>query len=292
VKPTGFPRAWLVACFALQALAPPWAAAQTPVVPTTNPPAVVKQRVAATDIEITYHRPSVKGRKIFGGLIPWGQVWRTGSDNATRLSFDTDVKLGGVAIAAGTYELFTIPGETEWTVIIHQDKSQWGAYSYDAANDVARITAKPESLDSLVESFTIDVSDIGSDSASLNIIWERTRVPIRIDIDVRATAVPRVEAALKAPGRKPYFAAAMFYFENDLDIDRAAELMAEAIAQSPDHIGMLYRQALILAKKGDRAGAMQAAEKSLAGAESAGPLLREEYRRLNTALLEKLRAQP
>ena len=270
MRPKDVRRALLVASTtAVQALATERATAEAFAVPTTNPPAVVKERVAATDIEITYHRPSVKGRTIFGALVPYGHVWRTGSDNATRISIGTPLKLNRVAVEAGTYELFTIPGEKEWTVILHQDKSQWGSYSYDAANDVARVIAKPEPLGTPIETFTIDVSDIRSSSATLNIGWERTRVPIQIDIDVRATAVPRVEAALQAPGRKPYFAAAMFYFENDLDIDRAAELIAQAIAQSPDHIGMLYRQALILAKKGDRAGAMAAAEKSLAGAESA-----------------------
>lgn len=270
------------------ALCPP-AAAETPVVPTTNPPAVVQQRVAATDIEIRYHRPAVKGRTIFGGLVPWGHVWRTGSDSATRISFSTPVTLEGVAVDAGTYELFSIPGPSEWTVIVHEDRSQWGAYSYDAANDVARLTVRPEPLAAGVESFTIDLSDVTSSSARLNISWERTRVPVRLEIDVAATAVPQVEAALQAEGRKPYFAAAMFYFENDLDIGRAAELMALAVAQSPDHIGMLHRQALILARKGDREGAIAAAEKSLAVAESAAPQLREEYRRLNGALLEKLR---
>lgn len=263
------------------------AAAQ--VVPSTNPPAVVKERVSATDIEVTYHRPSVKGRTIFGGLVPYGQVWRTGSDNATRISFSTAVRLNGTDIKAGTYELFSIPGEKEWTIIIHQDKSQWGAYSYDPVNDVARIAAKPAPLSMPVENFTIAVSDIKSNSASLNFLWAKTLVPVRVDIDVRATAVPQVEAALKAEGRKPYFTAAMFYFENDLDINRAAELMALALEASPDHIGMLYRQALILAKKGDRAGAIAAAEKSLAGAKTAPPDLGGEYARLNNALLETLR---
>ncbi len=257
--------------------------------PTTNPHAEVHQRVSATDIQISYNRPRMKGRTIFGGLVPYGQVWRTGSDTATRLTFSSDVLINGRNLEAGDYELFTIPGPDAWTVIIHENQSQWGSYSYDAANDVMRFQVTPTALAEPVESFTLSVDDVTPKTAHLNITWERTRVSVPIEIDVRATVVPQVEAALQADGRKPYFLAAMFYYENDLDIDRAAELMALAIEGNPTHIGMLHRQALILAAKGDTAGAIAAAEKSLAGAQTSPRELREEYTKLNNALLERIR---
>jgi hypothetical protein len=200
--------------------------------------------------------------------------------------------LNGVNIDAGSYELFTIPNEEEWTVILHANRSQWGSYSYDASNDVARIRAVPERLASAVESFTISLEEVTNSRATLNIAWDRVRVPVDIQIDVRATVVPRLEEALRSDGKRPYFQAAMFYYENDLDIDRAAELIGLAVAAAPTHIGMLYRQALILAAKGDPLGAIQAAERSLAGAANEGRELREEYTRLNTNLLEKLRNRP
>ena len=258
-------------------------------VPTTNPPAAVRQRIAATDVEVEYNRPRVKGRTIFGGLVPWDQVWRTGADRATRITFSTPVTLGGTRIEAGSYELFTIPARDGWTVIVHRNQSQWGSYAYDPANDVARVTARPVALSEPVESFTISIDDVANSSATLNIAWERTRVPLRLEVDVEETVVPRLEEALRSEGRRPWFLAAMFYFENDLDIDRAAELIGMAVEESPNHIGILHRQALILEKKGDIAGAIQAAERSLAGAAQSPEELRLEYTRLNTALLARLR---
>lgn len=264
-------------------------AAQEPAftIPGTNPPATVHQRIAATDVRIEYHRPRVRGREIFGALVPWDQVWRTGADNATRIAFSRAVELNGVPVPAGAYELFTIPGKDAWTVIIHEDRSQWGSYAYDPTHDVARIPATPEPTGEVVESFTLAVDDVSNARGTLTIAWDRTRVPVEIAVDV-AALVPEVEATLIGAERPPYFLAAMFYWENDLDIERAAELMARALEQSPGHIGMLHRQALILADAGDVEGARTAARASLEGARSATPKLRDEYTRLNQALIERL----
>ena len=259
--------------------------------PTTSPRAVVLQQVAATDIEVTYFRPLVGGRAIFGALVPWGQVWRTGANNATRIRFTTPVALNGTPVDSGVYELFTIPGEREWVVILQRSRGQWGSYAYDPANDAARFTARPAALAAPVENFTIAFSDVTRSAATMSLAWDRVGVPIRITIDLDATVSPRVEAALAAEGKRPYFLAAMYYYENDLDLDRAATLMRLALEGSPGHIGMLYRLALILEKQGDIPGARLAAEQSLAGAAGAAPELRDEYTRLNTALLARLRSE-
>ncbi len=257
--------------------------------PRSSPRAVVQQRVATTNIELSYSRPSVKGRQIFGGLVPYDQVWRTGADSATKISFSTPVTVGGESLPAGTYELFTIPGKKEWVVIFHEHKSQWGSYAYDPANDVARVKVKPEKLATPVETLTIGINHLTSSSAHLDIAWEHYRVPVPIDIDVRETVLPLFEEALAADGDRPYFRAAMFYFENDLDIDRAAELMAKALEARPDSFPMLYRYALILEKKGDVKGARDAAERSKKiAAELPGEELREEYLRLNDMILGRL----
>lgn len=272
-------------------LSPGILAAQTPPLPlpTTSPRAVVLQQVAATSIEVTYFRPSVRGRPIFGALVPWGQVWRTGANNATQIRFSTPVALNGTPVDSGSYELFTIPGEREWIVMLQRGRAQWGSYRYEAANDAARFTARPVALAAPVENLTIGFADVTTDAATLSVAWDRVSVPIRVTVDVRATVLPALEAALLAEGNRPYFLAAMFYFENDLDLGRAAELMRAALDANPGHIGMLYRLALILERHGDQAGARAAAEQSLAGAATAAPELKAEYIRLNTELLARLR---
>lgn len=258
------------------------------ILPRTNPPATITQRIGVTDVEVAYNRPAVKNRHIFGGLVPFGQVWRTGSDEATTIRFSTDVTVNGAAVPQGTYELFTIPGEAAWTVIVHRQQKQWGSYSYDAANDVVRVASSPVALASPVERFTVAFDDVSGSAATLTLSWDRTRVPVTIATDVVGLTVPRIEAALRAEGRRPYFAAAMFYFEQGLDLNKAAEWMALALKDSPGHVGMLHRQALILEKKGDRPGAIAAARASLEGANAAGRELRDEYVRLNTTLLRRL----
>lgn len=260
--------------------------------PRSSPKTEIKQRVATTDITLTYSRPSARGRVIFGGLVPFDEVWRTGADAATQVTFSTPVSVGGQEIPAGTYELFTIPGQALWTVIFHEHKSQWGSYSYDAANDVARVTVQPVHLDPSVETLTLTLDHLTSSSTVFNIAWEHVRVPVPITIDVSQTVVPHMEEALKSADEPPYFRAAMFLFENNLDIDRAAELMAKSVEARPDSFPLLYRYALILEKKGDREGAIAAAERSLkATAEVPGDELRHEYLRLNRAVLDRLRAE-
>src|SRR5688572_4796070 len=227
--------------------------AQTPTAPklefpSPSPSATSKQRVGITDIEINYSRPSTKGRKIFGGLVPYGQVWRTGANQATKISFSTPVKVNGTALAAGNYELFSIPGENEWTVIFHKPMSQWGAYSYDAKNDVARVTVKPVALPSPLETFTFSVSTLRDDSAILYFAWDKTRVPLQLEFDVAATLVPQIEAVMASDApKKPYFQAAMFYFERDIDLKKAATWIDAAIAEQPNAFYMVYHKARLLA---------------------------------------------
>jgi hypothetical protein len=268
--------------------------AQTPAAPklefpSLSPAATVKQRVGVTDVEINYSRPSVKGRKIFGGLIPYGQVWRTGANQATKVSFSTPVKINGTDLAAGAYELFTIPGEQEWTVIFHKPMSQWGAYAYDQKNDVARITAKPVATPNSIESFTIAVTDLRDESATLYLAWEKTRVPLKLELDLSSTLVPQIEAVMASDAsEKPYFPAAVYYLDHGLDLKKAATWFDAAIAANPDAFYMIYHKARLLAKTGDKAGAIATAKKSIEIAGKAGGAVKDEYIRLNQALIASL----
>jgi hypothetical protein len=258
--------------------------------PVPSPAGTVIQRVGLTDIQINYYRPGAKGRKVFGGLVPYDHVWRTGANTATKISFSTPVKLNDTAIPAGTYELFTIPGVSEWTIIIHKNMSQWGAYSYDVKNDVARIKAATVPLHDHVESLEIYVNDLRDESATLNIAWEKVRVPISLTLDVKSTLVPQIEAVMATGGDKlPYARAAMYYLENDLDLKKAAAWMDTAIAAEPGAFYLVYRKALILEKLGDRAGALATARKSFEAASQASGAIKDEYVGLNQAVIDRLK---
>lgn len=263
--------------------------------PDASPAATIKQRVGLTDIEISYNRPSMKGRMVFGGLVPYGEVWRTGANTATKMTFSTDVKLNGTAVPAGTYEVFTIPGKKDWTIIVQavKDKAQWGSYAYDQKNDTARFTAKPVKFPYATESFAFSFNELRDTSAVLSLFWEKVRVPIKVEVDVVGQLVPQIEAVMaSAEPKKPYFSAAMFFYDNDLDLKKAAAWMDAAIAERPNQMWMIYRKGLILAKMGDKAGARAAAQQSLDLVKSddkAPAALKEEYTRLNNALLASLK---
>lgn len=256
--------------------------------PQPSPASTVKQRVGVTDVTIDYSRPSVNGRAIFGDLVPYGKVWRTGANSATKITFSTDVKFGGASVPAGSYALFSIPGRDQWVVILNKVTGQWGAYSYDEKNDFVRVEAKPGALSEPVETFTIGVNDIRDNSATLNLMWDKTRVPVKLEVDL-SPVIAQVGAAMANPNEKsPYVPAAMFYYEQNHDLPQALKWIDAAIAANPKAFYFVYRKALIQEKMGDKAGALATAQASLDDAKKdtspAGP----EYVHLNEALINRL----
>lgn len=243
--------------------------AQTPNIefPAASPACTLKQRVGLTDITVVYSRPSVKGRSIFGGIVPFGQVWRTGANQATKITFSTPVKLEGNEIPAGTYSLFTIPGEQEWTIIISKNVNQWGAFQYTNKDDLVRFPVTPVSLrDTSVETLAFEFNRIRDESALFELVWDKTVVPIRLTVDVTDKIVPQIEAAMAAPGKKPdtfLFQAATFYYNHDLDSKKALEWVNTAL-ESNSRIAYeyLHLKAQLLARQGDKAGAITAAKQS------------------------------
>ncbi|MCY2959835.1 MAG: DUF2911 domain-containing protein [Planctomycetota bacterium] len=274
-------------------LAPHLHARQTPApaieFPQASPAATLKQRVGITDVEITYSRPGAKGRKVFGGLVPNGELWRTGANAAPKITFSTDVKFGGKPVPAGSYALFTIPDASEWTVILNTVAEQSGTSTYDEKKDLLRVKVKPVALTAMVENFRFDLDQLTDAGAVLSIAWEKTSVPIRIETDVVAMLKPKIQAAMAAEGKKPYYQAAMFYYENNLDLKQAAKWMEEANKERPDTVWMVHRHALILAKAGDKAGALAAANRSLELAAKIGGAQGAEYKRLNDELIASLK---
>ena len=209
----------------------------------------------------------MKGRTIYGGIVPFGQVWRTGANQATKISFSTPVKLEGHDIPAGNYSLFTIPGQDEWTIIINRNTNQWGAFQYTNADDLARFQVMPVALAGPgIETFAIEFNHIRDESALIELAWEKTVVPIRLDVDVTDKIVPQIEAAMAAPGKKSdgfYFQAATFYYNHNLDAKKALDWVNAGLADKPGiAFEMLHLKAELLAKQGDKAGAIAAAKQS------------------------------
>jgi hypothetical protein len=229
--------------------------------PAPSPACTLKQRVGLTDIEIVYSRPGMKDRTIFGSLVPYGQVWRTGANNATKITFSTPVKLNGTEIAAGSYSIYTIPGEGEWTIIINKNVGQSGT-QYDEKADVARFKATPVTLTKPMETFVIEFTEIRDESALLNLVWEKTLVPIRFEVELTGKLVPQIEAVMASDAKpKPYYQAAMFYYDHGQDLQKASKWVDAAIAEREAHY-IVYLKAKILAKLGDKEGAIAAAKRS------------------------------
>ena len=240
------------------------APAQTPKIdfPAPSPACTIKQRVGLTDIEIAYSRPSMKDRVIFGNVVPFGTVWRTGANNATKITFSTPVKLNDTEVAAGAYALYTIPGENEWTIILNKGVGKSGT-QYDEKEDVVRFKTTPVSLrDTSIETFTIEFNHLRDESAVINLVWEKTVVPIKVELDVTSKLLPQIEAVMAAEGgNKPYFQAAMFYYDHGQDLSKAKEWVEAAIKQREAYY-IVHLKAKILAKLGDKEGAIAAANRS------------------------------
>ncbi len=256
--------AFIIAC----ALAPNLFAAEAKLeFPDASQHATVTQRVGLTDITVDYSRPIKRGRDIFGALVPYGQVWRTGANGPTTIKFSDAVKIGGQDLAAGEYAFYTIPGETEWAVIVSKNTKLWGAYGYKPDADALRVSVKPTALATPVETFTIGFDDLKDDRATLSLEWDKTRVPVELTTDTMAKVQGEIEAALKNPdGLKPqfYYSAASFYYEHDKDLAQASEWIDQALArQEPARYFMFYKKAQIAAKLGQKDAAKAAAQKSI-----------------------------
>ncbi|MGM1428208.1 DUF2911 domain-containing protein [Sphingobacterium lactis] len=231
--------------------------------PQSSSTQFIIQDLGIEQVSVIYQRPSAKGRTIFGDLVPYGQIWRTGANNATNITFQSEVMIEGQKLDSGTYALFTLPTKEEWTIIFNKNAKQWGAYTYDKADDVLRIKVKPTELPTHVETFTIGFEDVHEQTMDMTLSWEKTKVKFNISVDQKAEIIASIEEAMKGE-KKPYFNAAMYYYNNDVDIAKAAEWMKIADKGNTKAPHVKYWKALILAKAGDKAGALKAAEEGLA----------------------------
>lgn len=234
-------------------------------------------------ISVNYSRPNVKGRKIFGGLAPYDMVWRTGANAATIIKFTDDITIEGQNLPAGEYGLFTIPGKTEWTVIFNKGAKQWGSYEYKQNDDVLRIKVKPTTTKEKTETFTINFTNVVDTTATLYLGWENTAINLKLATSIDAKVMASIAEAMKGD-KKPYFSAAMYYYNTGRDLKQALTWMEEADKGNQNAPWIKLWKGRALLKAGNKADAAKSAKEGL---EIAKKINNEEYIRLNTALLNE-----
>jgi hypothetical protein len=260
-----------------------FADAQSIKTPQPSPGQTLRQDFGISSIELNYSRPGMKGRKIFGDLVPYGKVWRTGANSATRIKFSDDVTIGGQTLKAGEYAIYTVPNEKEWEIIINKGSANWGT-DYKQEDDILRVKATSVKLDWPVETFTMQFSNVKSNSTDLQIMWDKTLVSVPITTDVDQKVIAQIDNAMNKDNR-PYFAAAMYYMETGRDLKQALAWLDKAIEQNPTAFWIYHQKANALAKLGKKAEAKTTAQKSMELAKTAN---NDDYVKLNEKLIASL----
>lgn len=249
-------------------------------VPQPSPSAKIEQQVGLSNVTVEYSRPGIRGRTIFGDLVPYGERWRTGANNNTTISFDTKVNIGGKELKEGTYAIYTIPRENEWEVIFYRDSNNWGLpQSWDEDKVALKTTAKVQEMPMSMETFTILINELKNDSAAVNFIWENTLATLDFNVPTDERAMASIQRVMNGPSAGDYFAAATYYHDEKKDLNRAYEWIKKAVEiGGEDAYWVLRRKALIEAEMGKKKEAVATAKKSLAAAEKAG---NKDYVKLN-----------
>ncbi len=232
--------------------------------PAPSPVAKLTQEVGLTNVAIEYSRPSSKGRKIFGDLVPFNEMWRTGANASTKVTFGDDVMAGGNKLAKGTYALYTIPGEKMWTIIFHKNTTYWGTggKDYKVEEDACRFEVAAQASGYLVESLTIDVNNIKNNGADLILSWENTRIVIPFTADTDTKVLADIKAQMGGPSANTYYQAARYYYEEKKDMAQALVWVNSAMEKGGDKFWMMRYKALILAEMGRYKEAIETATKS------------------------------
>lgn len=239
--------------------------------PRASPLGKVEQSVGVMNVSVEYSRPGVKERKIFGELVPFGQVWRTGANEATKIMFSDDVMVEGNPVPAGTYSLYTIPGETEWTIIINKALN-WGD-QHDPKEDVVQFTVKPMKTGRLIETLTIHIGDVKDDGAMVYLAWENTMVRFGLKFDVDSKVMAQIDELMKNPLETVagnYYSAANYYYNHGKDLNKALEWVSASLDIAPDRFWVWRLKSQIQAGLNDLEGAIATAEVAKTKAKDAG----------------------
>ncbi len=262
-----------------------FANAQTLSTPQPSPTQTVKQNFGTGSIELSYSRPSKKGRKIMGDLVPYGKVWRTGANAATTLTFSDDVTIGGKEIKAGKYGLLTIPGEKKWTIIISKDTTVNQPADYKPENDAVRLEADAMPLPFSIENFTIGFGDLTGSSCHIQLMWENTYLHFPVTTGTDGKVMAQIDKAMNNDNR-PYFSAAQYYYENGKDLNQALTWVNKALETNRDAFWMYMLKARLHNKMGDKGNAKTAANSVI---EIAGKAKNDDYVKMATDLLATLK---
>ena len=259
-------------------------------VPQPSPFSKVEQVVGLTNVTLEYSRPGMRGRIIFGGLVPYGEKWRTGANSNTVISFDTKVSIDGKELAAGSYAIYTIPGEQEWEVIFYKDTSNWGLPAeWDESKVALKTTAELFELPFDMETFTISIDEIQNESATLNFIWDNTAAMLPFQVPTDEKAMASIERIMNGPTAGDYYGAASYFHDQEKNLQKAYEWIKKAVELGdPSAYWVLRRKALIEADLGKKEEAIKSAKKSLEAAEKAG---NQDYVKLNQDSLKEWGAE-
>lgn len=243
--------------------------AQKITVPAPSPLQTLTQKFGLGDVTVEYSRPFAKGRTIFGDIVPYGKVWRTGANGTTKITFTDDVKIEGKEIKAGTYGLYSIPNKEYWEVMLYSDLTLNGNVAeYKAENEVARFKVKTTKTAVKVESFTISIGDVAPTEATLSLMWENTVVSLKLTTDIDARVMKSIDESIKS--EKPeYFRAAGYYFENGKDLNQALTWVNKATDENPKAFYMFLLKAKIEYALKDKAAGKASAEKTIVLAKEA-----------------------
>jgi len=224
-------------------------------VPQASPRAVVEETFGVTDVRVAYHRPSVKNRKVFGGLVPYDVIWRAGANEPTSITFSTPVKVEGQEVPAGTYSLFFIPGQQQWTLVLSKFTGGWGTYSYDPAEDLLRVKLTPQATEA-TERLAYTFDDAKENEVTLSMRWDKTRVPVKVEADTKKLVADGIHTELRSESHwdAPAWIEAANYMMNNGNPDLALEYITRANELTPTARGLRIKAALI-EKKGDAEGA-------------------------------------
>lgn len=248
--------------------------------PAPSPYSKLTQTVGLTEVTLEYSRPLMRGRTIFGNLVPFNKIWRTGANARTKITFSDDITIAGDTLKKGTYAIFTKPNAESWDVYFYTDYAGGGApQNWNDSKVALKTTAKVHSIQNTIQSFTMTIDDVTSDSAILGMSWENSYVGVKFNVPTDAIAQRSIDKIMGGPTANDYFSAASYYRNSGKDLNQALTWITKATELRKDAFWMTREKSLILAAMGNKKGAIEAAKKSLAVAKEAK---NDAYIKMNT----------